>query len=198
VPQTNHPAWTAPRNVAASRLATAGEGEHYLFYRGVAHLDAVLSTRHSETEVRLLAPPNLKWMTRERMTISRVWLTESRTDGTLAFTVRAGFAVAKDAASAELARIARFHGDDAFSRANVGALRQSIKSELTAAGLFDDEAEAMLATWNESWFQKPGLRVFYMVPREWTDFFLPLELSVPHEATRVLVGRIDLSNVTVP
>jgi hypothetical protein len=34
--------------------------------------------------------------------------------------------------------------------------------------------------------------VFYLVPREWTDYFLPLELSVPADVTRVIVGRIDL------
>jgi hypothetical protein len=39
---------------------------------------------------------------------------------------------------------------------------------------------------------KPGLRVFYVVPREWTDHFLPLKLSVPARVSRVLIGRIDI------
>jgi hypothetical protein len=34
--------------------------------------------------------------------------------------------------------------------------------------------------------------VFYIVPRAWTDHFLPLKLSVPAEITRVIVGRIDI------
>jgi hypothetical protein len=58
--------------------------------------------------------------------------------------------------------------------------------------LRDDEASAMLATWEKSYFGAPGLRVFYIVPREWTDYFLPLSVSVPYSLTRVLVGRIDL------
>ena len=67
-----------------------------------------------------------------------------------------------------------------------------MKKALIAQGLFADEAEAMLNTWKTSYFQKPGLRVFYIVPREWTDYFLPLEFSVPARVTRVIVGRIDL------
>ena len=50
----------------------------------------------------------------------------------------------------------------------------------------------MLNTWKASYFQKAGLRVFYMVPRAWTDYFLPLEFSVPSRVNRVIVGRIDL------
>ena len=50
----------------------------------------------------------------------------------------------------------------------------------------------MLDTWKESYFEMPGLRVFYIVPREWIDYFLPLQVSVPNEMTRVLIGRIDL------
>ena len=61
------------------------------------------------------------------------------------------------------------------------------------SGLFADEADAMLNTWKASYFEKPGLRVFYIVPREWTDYFLPLELSVPADVTRVIVGRIDFA-----
>lgn len=111
--------------------------------------------------------------------------------GTLAFATRERLTIAKSAPSTLLAEIDRFSAGD-YSQPRAAALRQSMKSELTAAGLFDDEAEAMLATWNASYFQKPGLRVFYRVPRAWIDYFLPLELSVPHETTRVLIGRIDL------
>ncbi len=50
----------------------------------------------------------------------------------------------------------------------------------------------MVETWSESYFQTRGLRVLYLVPQEWISYFLPLEISVAHAATRVLVGRIDL------
>jgi hypothetical protein len=67
-----------------------------------------------------------------------------------------------------------------------------MKRALIAAGLYEEEADAMLETWKESYFQTPGLRVFYLVPNEWTQYFLPLQISLPHELTRVLVGRVDI------
>jgi hypothetical protein len=36
------------------------------------------------------------------------------------------------------------------------------------------------------------LRVFFLVPRAWTDFVLPLQISEPAEINRVMVGRIEL------
>jgi len=50
----------------------------------------------------------------------------------------------------------------------------------------------MLATWDVSYFQSPGLRVFYIVPREWTDAVLPIHFSTPVKLTRVMVGRVDV------
>jgi len=191
VPQTNATVWTAPRNVGASRVRAGEEGEHYLFYRGVAHLDALVSTTHSPKVVRVSGPPNLNWLNTERVRIPRIWLVDVKPNGTLAFETRAGLVIAKNAPSQLLAEIGRF-AVSAYGLPRAAALRQSMKAELVAAGLLDDEAEAMLATWNESYFRKPGTRLFYMVPRAWIDYFLPLELSVPHEATRVLVGRVDL------
>lgn len=189
-PQTGVAIWTAPRNVAASRLTVGGEGEHYLFYRGVAHLDALLSTRHSKTTVWLSGPRTVHWLPEESMTIPRVWLVDVRADGQLAFATRANLVIAKSAPSRQLVEMPA--GKWEHAPAHTSSLRQSMKSELVRGGLYDDEAEAMLAAWNVSYFQKPGLRVFYIVPSQWLAYFLPLELSVPHEATRVFIGRIDL------
>jgi hypothetical protein len=50
----------------------------------------------------------------------------------------------------------------------------------------------MLETWKKSYFETPGLRVFYLVPDEWLGYFLPLRVSIPNQLTRVIVGRIDL------
>ena len=50
----------------------------------------------------------------------------------------------------------------------------------------------MLDTWKLSYFESPGLRVFFLLPRSWIDAHLPLRLSTPAEITRVMVGRIEL------
>jgi hypothetical protein len=63
---------------------------------------------------------------------------------------------------------------------------------LVADGLFADEADGLLNTWEASYFKSAGLRVFFLVPREWTDFYLPLETSLAADINRVMVGRIEL------
>ena len=191
VPQTSAAVWLAPRKVRAAKVRVGAQGEHYLFYRGLANLGALLSTRHSRKVVTLDAPADTSWLRTTPTTISRVWLVDVRANGSLAFATRKDLMLSKDAAAEPLARIDRFATTD-FGKDRLAQLWASMKAELVAAGLYADEAEAMLATWQASYFSKPGLRVFYMVPRDWTNHYLPLELSVPHAATRVLIGRIDL------
>jgi hypothetical protein len=67
-----------------------------------------------------------------------------------------------------------------------------LKKGLIAQGLYEKEAEAMIQTWREAWFEE-GLRVFYIVPRAVTDAVLPIAIEPkPTELVRVLVGRIEL------
>jgi hypothetical protein len=72
------------------------------------------------------------------------------------------------------------------------SLRASLEAELIRAGLYKDEAEALLNTWQVSYFQNPGLRAFYLWPRNLVDRMLPLTVSPKAEITRVMVGRIEL------
>lgn len=81
-------------------------------------------------------------------------------------------------------------------------LRQELKTILMSEGLFEKEADAMLNTWRDSWFEE-GLRLFYILPRADTDRILPLTIEPqPAAVVRVLVGRSELitpdmeSNVT--
>lgn len=58
--------------------------------------------------------------------------------------------------------------------------------------LYEKEAQAMLKTWRDSWFE-PGLRVFYLVPRKRVDEILPLAIEpAPARLERVLVGRVEI------
>jgi hypothetical protein len=63
---------------------------------------------------------------------------------------------------------------------------------LVGDGLYADEADAMLDTWQHAYFQTPGLRLFFLVPRVWTDYRLPLRISQPAEIERVMMARIEL------
>jgi hypothetical protein len=79
-----------------------------------------------------------------------------------------------------------------FSSGNLEKLKASLQAALVADGLFADEAQALLNTWELSYFKSAGLRAFFLVPRAWTDFYLPVQMSLPAEINRVMVGRIEL------
>jgi hypothetical protein len=192
-PLTNDPVWLAPREPQSASvfLAEAGEGERYLFYRGVAHLDALLQTRLTTGQVRLSAPELFLWTQAPAVTLRNVWLVEVRADGAVAFRAHGPLAMKAGEPGRDLARLKLFRDAD-HAADNLKALRSSMKTALIEDGLFADEAEAMLNTWKHSYFEKPGLRVFYLVPRDWTDYHLPLGFSVPASVNRVIVGRIDL------
>jgi len=191
--QTTSHVWLAPRRVRSAPVVTAaGEGEQYLFYRGVAHLDALMQTELAPSELRLRAPANLKWLAAPKTTIGAAWLLDVRPSGGSAIRELGAIVISKDSAGRELRRLPLFTPRD-YSADAVAALRRSMRLALVARGLFDDEADAMLATWDASYFRSPGLRILYLVPQEWIDYHLPVTISIPAELTRVLVGRIDLA-----
>jgi hypothetical protein len=72
-------------------------------------------------------------------------------------------------------------------------LGEAMVQALTAEGLYPREALAMVNTWRDSWFAEDGIRVLYLLPREWTDTTLPLTLNPrPKEIVRVMVGRAEV------
>ena len=72
-------------------------------------------------------------------------------------------------------------------------LGQVLRDALQEAGLERAEAQAMVDTWRDSWFEESGTRVLYLLPREWTDTVLPLELTpAPRRLVRVMVGRAEV------
>ncbi len=72
------------------------------------------------------------------------------------------------------------------------ALGEFLVKALTAAGLYEKEATAMVKTWDSAWFGEEGTRLLYLVPRGKTDELLPLTMTPkPTELVRVLVGRHD-------
>lgn len=78
----------------------------------------------------------------------------------------------------------------------LGARREDLADvvvkALTAAGLYEREARAMVKTWDAAWFREEGTRLLYLVPRAKTDELLPLTVDPkPAEVVRVLVGRHD-------
>jgi hypothetical protein len=79
-----------------------------------------------------------------------------------------------------------------YKTENVAAIRESLKTVLLHEGLFADEADGLLNTWETSYFRRPGLRLFFVVPTEWTNRVLPLHISVDADIKRVMIGRIEI------
>lgn len=91
--------------------------------------------------------------------------------------------------SIELGSTGMTTGLETLRREVAGELRKALVQE----GLYPKEAEAMLKTWDDSWFAEQGTRVFYTLPRAATDRILPLKLTPePRETVRVMVGRAEL------
>ena len=53
-------------------------------------------------------------------------------------------------------------------------LAEMVRESLVAEGLYEKEAAAMVATWQQSWFTENGTRILYMVPATITDELLAL------------------------
>jgi hypothetical protein len=76
--------------------------------------------------------------------------------------------------------------------ADLATLRTELAGILVRAGLYDKEAQAMVDTWRDSWFEE-GTRVFYVVPRTAVDAMLPLTITpAPTQIARAFVGRMEL------
>ena len=193
-PTTNEHVWTTPRLTEATPVATPeGEAEKYLFYRGVGNFSAPLTIAHNTEAGKLSLRGNFSeaLASGQQVKVNGAWLVHIRGDGRTAFRRIEPFAATNDPTTVLTTVSSRFDDQD-YKAINADKLRTQMHEALVAEGLFEDEAFAMLRTWDRAYFQKPGLRVFFTVPRKWTDHRMALEVSVPAKIERVMMGRIEL------
>ena len=75
---------------------------------------------------------------------------------------------------------------------SVEGILSELEKSLLAQGLYPREAQAMLKTWRDSWFEE-GIRIFYLTPPAEMEQILPLTITPkPTKIVRVLVGRIEI------
>jgi hypothetical protein len=193
-PDTAANVWLAPRNVQAASVKSAGgEAEKYLFYRGVGNFSAPLSVSTDQSHDRLSIRGRFNEVLNphDSATIGRIWLVHVRKDGTSAFRSIGPVNVTSDR-NKTVAEMPASFGDKEFSLGNLGNLCGELHAALVKDGLYSDEASALVETWRRAYFKSAGLRVFFLVPRAWTDHYLSLKISAPAEVARVMVGRIEL------
>lgn len=160
----------AARATDASPLTVDGEHEKFLFYRGVARFAVPLSARVSQHAKVVLQNCGLQ--------VPLVILFENR-GGRLGYHMVRG--VSNEATV-----------DRPTLGASLDSLAENLENALVEQGLFRKEAQAMIATWRDSWFDE-GSRVIYIVPANTVNAVLPLQIDpVPAQLTRVFVGRIEL------
>ena len=192
LPVTNSHVWLAPRDVKSTPITVnGGEVEQYLFYRGVANLPSLLQTELSSTAMILRGPVRSPWLSTASAALGTVWIVDIRGNGIAAVRTTDPLMLTRGDSGRVLARLAPFNPRE-YSEAALPQLRAAMHAALVARGLYADEATAMLETWKNSYFGTPGLRAFYLVPNEWTSYYLPLTISTPHTLNRVIVGRIDI------
>lgn len=165
----------AARQTDAAPLWVNGQDEKFLFYRGVASFPAPISTAlGSDGTIRLT---NLG-----TSPIPSVMLFENRA-GKLSFShigaLKTSATVARPTAPADYA-----------------SFRAELVRILMNTGLYAKEADAMVETWRDSWFEE-GTRLFYIAPKTAIDHTLPLTIDpAPTEVVRVFVGRLELATAT--
>ena len=193
-PATSAPVWTAPRAVQAATIETKGEHEKYLFYRGVAHLDSPVTITRLGPELTYVkaTKDNGEQSARD---IREFWQLDVRPNGDAAFRVVQPF----EQGPALVAKSPVDFKPEEYGADKISELRDKMRAALIDDGLFEDEAEALLNTWQVSYFKSPGMRVFFLVPQVWTDEVMPLRVSAPlrtapisAEIKRVMVGRIEI------
>lgn len=172
--------WLRARVPGANVVRTSeGELENYLFYRGIGNFKPGLKTRVSSDETLQL---------------------DNQTGGAIpyliAFEKRDGkvrwHEMSKGLEAGTTATIPESRWKDEVG-AFPTAIYQSLKNGLTGSGLTPAEADAMIQTWWTSYFEREGLRVFWIVPREVTDRILPLTVEpAPETTVRTLVGRSEV------
>lgn len=146
------------------------EYEKFLFYRGVGTFAMPLSVQVGQDKVAVgqTATPG----------IGEVIFFENRNGKTSC--LRSGL----QSSSAMVDRL--------LPDCSVESVKHDLEILLAGHGLYPKEAEAMVKTWEDSWFEE-GFRVFYILPRQQTDAILPLEITPkPKNLVRVLVGRMEV------
>jgi hypothetical protein len=173
--------WLAPRKTSSNMIECGGIREKYIFYRGIGGFENPVLPHYTQSGnlvVQNLSGEDLPYVMVYEMTSEgerRIW----------------GEGMIGKAESKVFEKASTGAGE----RRWLDVHRAHFIKELEKAGLYHDEAEAMLNTWDQNYFGKPGVKVFWIVPRKFTDKILPLSLSLtPEHLERVMIGRTEIDD----
>lgn len=182
------------RNVASHVVRSGRDIEKFIFYRGLGRFQPAMEIRSSGGALSLKADalnaPQAAFLVHvnesghgnivEIKFLPDRWASDGDVSAQVAPTV-----------IQQLKDHTRIHSGSGISNANQGT--ELMLPALVRAGLFKDEAQAMLDTWKNGYLRTPGLRLLYVLPRSEVDRTLPLQMTpAPGKLERVFVGRIEV------
>lgn len=158
--------------------------EKFLFYRGLGAFGLPLAVR-AAGEGRALS---LSFENASPHALGSLFLIRVE-EGSLRFAALGDLAGgAHQAAAAEDLLGPAYRLDEGVER-----VKDALTDALAGAGLYCDEARAMVNTWESSYFRTTGLRVLYILPRPLVDEVIPIRIDpVPDDLARVMVGRLEV------
>ena len=161
----------AARNTDSNPVRIGNDEEKLLFYRGIGNFSVPLSARFT-------GDSSLELRNAGEDPLALAVLFENR-GGHFGYRVMHGLSNTANIETPELT-------------ANLDSLKKELADGLVSQGLYRKEADAMIETWRDSWFEE-GMRVFYLAPRSLADRELPLSIQpAPAKIARVFVGREEI------
>ena len=161
----------AARNTDADPIHVSNQAEKLIFYRGIANFPVPL-------RVKVLDQSRLELRNQAEATLPMVVVFENRGGKT-------GYRVVREFSGTTQVEMPQ-------PTSNTESIKNILVGALTDLGLYPKEAAAMLATWEDTWFEE-GMRVFYLMPRRSVDAVLPLTITpAPSGTERVFVGRVEV------
>jgi hypothetical protein len=161
----------AARQTDAAPLQVGSQKEKFLFYRGAGTFPLPLSAKALE-DGRVLVKATI----------------DTPVGGVILFSNRNG--------KVGYQVLGTFKGETIpHSLSLEGSLPEllgTLEEILIENGLYPKEAQAMIQTWRDSWFEE-GVRLFYVLPRHIVDAVLPITIQpAPSDLARVFVGRMEI------
>lgn len=176
------------RNVASDTIQSGNEFEKFIFYRGLGRFQPRVSMTSQNGALTLMA-------SRANMPQAAFLVhVDERGEGQM---MRVEGLKADQPLEIPVSHIAalRHHALHfyPFEVLRGSEARNQLIDSLVVAGLFRDEATAMVDTWENGYLKVPGLRMLYILPRAEVDEILPLTITPqPDNLQRVFVGRIEI------
>ncbi len=183
IPEITSKSIWAPSRITNANVITDDQGHHekFIFYRGVADFDAHIKVT---SHLRTVSIHNLS-----TELIPDVFVL--KTDGQKGQIINMGELRGNDKMSFFTHSLTTLT-DDYIQKS-----KDLLVKSLVRTGLFEDESQALVNTWEKSYFKTPGLRIFYILPRSEVNRILPLNVHSTDansniNLVRVLVGRIEV------